>query len=325
MSKLTKQLSIKIILAGSDKDSLTRNVYPTMTAAGFNVLAVVDTLGELRNVASAADVAIVEANIALTPDAAIELLSDLGTQVAVILPAMWTSERERFAGLPHLIAGLVAPVSWPNVIARLRERIEETDTTDHTLPPTGQSTGEAEEQTVSTAPAALPPDPQRSKTILGNKPMCASAQRIGFYGTRGGVGTSTAALTAARALAGEGKRVALFDATRRGDAHLMAGIQPNDRPATHEDITFFLCPPDEERIQGFDAVIVDGGRTRGTFNAKWITVLKPLPKDKVLHLVGIEPREDEKEEQSGERASPRRSAPPRKHRLRKLISIEVTE
>ncbi len=111
---------------------------------------------------------------------------------------------------------------------------------------------------------------------------------------------------------------------------MMAGIQPTEQPVTHETITFFLCPPNEEHIQGFDAVIVDGGRTRGTFNANWIAVSRPVPKDKVLRLVGIEPREDENVEQSDEGVLPRRSAPrerqkPRLRGLGKLISIEMTE
>ncbi|MEE8392296.1 MAG: hypothetical protein V3S14_16080 [Anaerolineae bacterium] len=345
--ELTEQSSIKIILAGHDEHSLTRNVYPAMTAAGFDVLAVVDTPEKLRDVASAADtstglggtLAIVEANIASTPDAALELLSALSTPFVVILPAMWAGELDRFADLSHKIAGLVAPVSWPDVIADLPQRIEETEAQvqliekkNHTLPPTGQGTGDAEEQAVPvigptpTAPAAPQLGPQRSKPIRVNKPM-TPVLRIGFYGTRGGVGTSTAVLTAARALAGERKRVALFDASRRGDAHLMAGIQPTEQPVVHENVTFFMCSPSEQNIQGFDAVIVDGGRTRGTFNASWVVVSKPLPKDKVLRLVGIEPHEDENAEKSNEKTTPRQSAPQkrRKRGLGKLISIEVTE
>ncbi len=321
---------MKIILAGPDRTFLTRHAYPAMTSAGFDVLAVVDTPEKLRDVAGAVDLAIVEANIAATPDAAIELLSGMSTQVAVILPAMWASERKRFADLPHLVAGFTAPVAWPNVIAKLRERIKETN------PPTGQGTSDADIRdpaangpVMPAAPIELPPDPERSP-IRGKLPVRDPVLRLGFYGKRGGVGVSTAALTAARALSGEGKRVALFDAARRGDVHLMAGIQPSERTVTHESITFFLCPPNEEHIRDFDAVIVDGGRACGTFNANWVAVSRPVPKDKVLHLVGIEPREDENVEQSGERTLPRRSAPrerrkPRKRGLGKLISIEVTE
>ena len=48
--------------------------------------------------------------------------------------------------------------------------------------------------------------------------------RLGFYGTRGGVGVSTAALRTARRLAAEGLRVALFDSRRRGDLRVMPAV-----------------------------------------------------------------------------------------------------
>jgi len=125
--------------------------------------------------------------------------------------------------------------------------------------------------------------------------------RLGFYGTRGGAGVSTAALLAAQALADAGLRVALFDATGRGDLHLMLGLQPpsaaaspceasaqNETPVTRGGITLFLSVPSEDAASGFEAIIVDGGRARGAFNADWVTLTDPLPGDAIRRLVGLE-------------------------------------
>ena len=163
--------------------------------------------------------------------------------------------------------------------------------------------------------------------------------RIGFYGTRGGVGTSSAALAAARILAGENHRVALFDATKRGDLHVMAEIQPVEQPVRHGAITFFLASPTEKQVRDFDAVVcdavvfdavvVDGGRTRGKFNAEWHVVSKPLTGEKIAQLVGIKPPESEKEQvvekdkgNSGQKRAKKSSGG---FSLKGLISVEVME
>ncbi|MCP3957253.1 MAG: hypothetical protein GY719_05320, partial [bacterium] len=153
--------------------------------------------------------------------------------------------------------------------------------------------------------------------------------RLGLYGARGGVGTTTAALTAARALAGEGQCVALFDAARRGDLHVMVGVEPGEQPVARDDITLFLGAPTEDAIKSFDGVVVDGGRRRGDLNAEWIVVERPLSENHVRRLVGLAPRVEEKDE--GDVTSPKVSRrklpklPGGRWDLRKLISIEVTE
>jgi hypothetical protein len=149
------------------------------------------------------------------------------------------------------------------------------------------------------------------------------------------VGTSTAALTAAQMLAGEKRRVALFDAGKRGDLHLMAKIQPVERPVTRDAITFFLESPTEETVRDFDAVVfdavvVDGGRARGNFNAEWHAVSRPLSGEKIAQLVGVRPPASEKE-QVTEKGDPRRAEQARERKpkragglnLGNLISIEV--
>ena len=51
--------------------------------------------------------------------------------------------------------------------------------------------------------------------------------RVAFYGSRGGVGVSTAALKVAQWLAAAGTRVILIDATGRGDLHLLLDLEPD--------------------------------------------------------------------------------------------------
>jgi hypothetical protein len=50
--------------------------------------------------------------------------------------------------------------------------------------------------------------------------------------------------------------------------------------------------PAEETIGDFDAVIVDGGRAKGAFNADWVE-LSRLPSERVIaNLAGLESVED---------------------------------
>ncbi len=123
--------------------------------------------------------------------------------------------------------------------------------------------------------------------------------RLGFYGARGGVGASTAALKVARLLATEGLRVVLFDSRRRGDLHLMLGASPCEQPYVHTgddthpgSITLSMGAPAEETVGDFDAVIVDGGRAKGIFNADWVEISRPLSDRVIGNLVGLESAEE---------------------------------
>ncbi len=318
---------VTVILAGPDADTLERRAYPAFTAAGFEVLGVVDTPEKLRDVASIADLVVVEANLALTPDEALALLSGLGAaRMAVILPMMWASERERFAGEIDLVAGFSAPVAWGSVVAGLAERVGRDDTVTG-----GQGdkvTGGLGDGVTEEEPVALPLPVARVRAPVRVEGRGGPSVRLGFFGERGGVGTSSAALAAARALAARGTRVALFDAARRGDLHLMVGVDPGEQPVARDGMTLFLAPPSEELAHGFDAAIVDGGRTRGAFNAEWVAVSRPLSEDRVLRLVGTEPQEAETTKADDVRPQGAKPKPrPRKRgfRLGDLISIEVTE
>jgi len=111
--------------------------------------------------------------------------------------------------------------------------------------------------------------------------------RLGFYGTRGGVGTTTAVVTAAKLLAAQGKCVALFDAAQRGDPYLLLDLTPSDQPATTGTITIYPNLALDDARVSYDAIIVDGGRERRAFPARWIAMDKPLSEAAVAKLLGI--------------------------------------
>jgi hypothetical protein len=130
--------------------------------------------------------------------------------------------------------------------------------------------------------------PERPDSVAQSWPAPrASGVRIGFYGRRGGVGTTTAAVTAARLLQGAGYRVALFDAPRRGDPFLMLGGAPGEEPWQLEEITVHSGPPSPQGARSYPAVVVDGGRERRDFSALWIPLEAPLTPEEIRKLLGL--------------------------------------
>lgn len=131
--------------------------------------------------------------------------------------------------------------------------------------------------------------------------------RLGFYGVRGGVGVSTTALKVAQTLAAHGQRVVLFDATGRGDLHVMLGREPEPQ-TTIGSLTVLLGAPNEEAVQNFDAIVIDGGRQAGNFNAQWVELRKPGNEQAIARWAGVI-----------------ESSAPRALSLGRLVSIEVTD
>jgi hypothetical protein len=103
------------------------------------------------------------------------------------------------------------------------------------------------------------------------------------------VGTSSAALLAAQVLADADYRVAVFDATGRGDLHVMMGHRPDGTPLVVRSgrVKLFLRRPDEDAVRGFDAVVIDGGREQGAFNADWVELTRPLDEGQIRRLTGV--------------------------------------
>lgn len=122
--------SIEVILAGPDEKSLMRSAYPALMAAGLEVAAVADTPEKLCDLVAAAspDLVVVEANIAPSPQKALELFSGLDVELAVVLPPAWVTQRGRFADeIERLVAGFASPVTWPRAAQQLAERMAENE------------------------------------------------------------------------------------------------------------------------------------------------------------------------------------------------------
>ena len=298
-----------IVLAGPDEQELRREAYAAFATQQLPVINILHTVDEVKGLSSEA-VLVLDAALYDTEQKAAEALAALAPmQVIVILPEEW--DTQPFKQLPNLVTGHSRPVTWPKVASAVRSRLN--------LPP--RSTSATDDQAAPTErpqPQSRPSQRPRRSRAKRRRPTV----RLGFYGTRGGVGVSTAAVGAARALAEAGHTVGLFDATRRGDLHLMVGETPTGR-IQHGKITLFLSGPDEERARQFDAVIIDGGRRRGDFNAEWIEVDGPLSENRVRDLVGLAPVDD------GGRAPGKRSSKPKRRRrglnLGGLISFELTD
>lgn len=139
-------------------------------------------------------------------------------------------------------------------------------------------------------PPAQPTTPVPASAATSRLPFAPLRRqlRLGFYGTRGGVGTTTAVVTAAKLLAAQGRNVALFDAAQRGDPYLLLGLTPSDQPATTGTITVYPDLALDDARVSYDAIIVDGGRERRAFPARWIAVDKPLSEAAVAKLLGID-------------------------------------
>lgn len=111
--------------------------------------------------------------------------------------------------------------------------------------------------------------------------------RLGFYGTRGGVGVSTTALKVAQLIAARGMRVALFDATGRGDLHIMLGAEPTES-LVKDNVTVFIGLPKEDAVNGYEAIVIDGGRQIGAFNTAWIRLDQRPSAQQVARWAGAE-------------------------------------
>ena len=256
-------------------------------------------------------------------DEMLSLLADW--PVVVMVPPSRIGQKDKLEAArqstaTHVRGVLVAPPFDFSKLAEWCAGSEPSDSAAHVVaPPTSVQ-----------ASAPAPGSPSASTSVQtpapGSRPSAATAQRVqtsvpnsappagrlqvrlGFYGSRGGAGVSTAALKVAQALAACGQRVALFDTTERGDLHVMLGREPQVDPLAIGPITIHLGQPAEAEVNGDEAVIVDGGRHKGMFNVQWIEVTKPLSDEAIARWAGV-----------------KSAAPPRRLNLGSLLSIEVTD
>ncbi len=297
----------RVILAGPDVDYLSRAVYPAFAAVGMDVEALASTSTQMAEFSRLMPDAVVVVDAALfaDPDEALGMLSDLPNPKVIILPQAWSAQQAAFAALPNLVAGFTAPVSWPAVVTDLRS-VPSLAVTP-TVPP------------VPPPPSADGPPPVRPIPPAQARPV-----RIGFWGTRGGVGTSTAALRAAQMLAAGGRRVLLCDATGRGDLHVMLGVAPQGEGTVQagENLFVRLGVPAEGEADGI-SVVVDGGRHRRSFNAEWVEVSKPLSDDRIRRLLGLPPPPEGLPPESGP-ASQGKNQGKKAQRKVGFIRLEIT-
>jgi hypothetical protein len=159
---------------------------------------------------------------------------------------------------------------------------------------------------VTRPPVVLTPNPDPEVRSTTPQPFKRQL-RLGLYGSRGGVGVSTAVVRIAQALAASNRTVALFDSTRRGDLHWLLDQEPQAEVTSVGLIKIFLDAPTEDAARGVDAVLIDGGRRAGWFNADWLRLDKPLTDQEIERWVA------------------RPASPHVNRRLGRLLSIEVTE
>lgn len=277
---------MRVILAGPDSGELTHRAYPAFAATGADVVAVAaspEGLAEFARLDPSA-VLVVEASLFPEPDRALEALRELPNPKAIILPPGWAAAQEAFAHLPGLVVGFLAPVPWPEVVAELRGAMVQAGREAAAPPPEPPPAPSEPPPLPAPAPTASPPPPAGLPT---------RRIRVGFWGTRGGVGTSTAALNAARLLAEAGRRVLLCDATGRGDLHVMLGLEPREG-VLQDGPNLFVCLGIPSEIPPDADLVVDGGRARRDLNAEWVEVSRPIPPERLRRILGLPPAPGER-------------------------------
>jgi hypothetical protein len=141
------------------------------------------------------------------------------------------------------------------------------------------------------------------------KRLPTAGVRLAFWGTRGGVGVSTTAWQVAQILAEADLDVALFDTAKRGDLHLLSGQSPTPDPLQQGNVTIYSGAPTEEIAAQHQAIVIDGGRERGVFNAAWIELSRPPAREQIQRWALPE----------------QPTANTRIWRVPRLIAIEVTD
>ena len=134
--------------------------------------------------------------------------------------------------------------------------------------------------------AAETPPPDAAPATKLALPSPRRTPRLGFWGRRGGVGTTSAAVEAAQQLVAQGFEVALYDAPERGDTFLWLGHTPQSQPYTIERLTLYPQLPATLRADGA-ALVIDGGRQRRECNVKWIEVHKPVSQELLARILAV--------------------------------------
>ncbi len=305
-----------VYVIGIDKAENTGPIYEALRQAGCvwrgQALSLNEALRQLDLVKDAISLVVVRADLARRGEEA-ALLEPLARWPLVVLLGVTRGDRQAdIAQLPNVRQVFVVPPYDFHTMAALAAK--KSGPTESVVPPVVAAETPTRASAVINPPR---PTPRESRPVNpgSSTPGVAMVRtRLAFYGRRGGVGTSTAALRAAQLLAEQGRRVALFDSAQRGDLHVLLGCEPTPQPVQHDLITVYLGEPSEDLAGRYEALVIDGGRRYGTFNAQWIEVSRPLEDHTLRRLSGLPPAD-----QTGT------TQPARRLGLSKFLSFEVTE
>lgn len=303
-----------VYVIGIDKAENTGPIYEALRQAGCawrgQALSLNEALRQLELIKDAVDLVVVRADLSRRGEEAALLEPIARWPLVVLLGAARADRQAAIAQLPNVRQVFVVPPYDFHALGM--SHVKKTAPTESAAPPVVTAATPTRAEVMISPPR---PTARESRPVTpGSSTVSVARTRLAFFGMRGGVGTSTAALRAAQLLAGQGLRVAVFDAAQRGDLHVMLGAQPTPQPVQHNLITVYLGEPAEEIVEPYEALVIDGGRQHGTFNAQWIEVNRPLDDNALRRLIGLPP-----EEQTGEARPARRLVLPR------ILSIEVTD
>jgi hypothetical protein len=318
---------VGVYVLGVDKAENNGPIYDALGALGFawcgQALSLNEGLRQLKLLQEQVQLIVVRAELARGGEEAALLEPLAAWPLAVLIGAARIKQRDELGCLPNVRAVISTP---PYEFSALQAVYRELFAQLNPASPAPVLAAAPVAAPNPSAPTRVDPPPvvevnqPGQRTTPSAPPVSAqrarvSRLRIGFYGSRGGAGTSTAALQAAQLLAASGMKVALFDARQRGDLHLMLGERPAEQPLQKAGLTVYLAEPTEEVASAYEAIVIDGGRQHGTFNAQWIEVQHPVDESALRRYLGLPPLE-----QPGGNARPTRRLS-----LPRLFSIEVVE
>jgi hypothetical protein len=289
----------EVVVIGHDRAENTGPIYAALDRAGCRVLGTTERVDGL-DLASLAPTVVVVRGDMVPRGQDVDLINRLKPIEGrppwklVVLLGRNRSERAAALKLAHVDRVVVVP---PYDFGFLNPSAQQVAPASTVTTPTPQSS--------ATAAKAFSVNPALSPTPVKRR------VRLAFYGSRGGVGVSTAALKVAQWLAEGGMRVILIDATGRGDLHLMLGLEPDTARHTQGNLTLWLGQPSEDAVAGYDALVIDGGRQAGTFNARWVELRKPLKDDELQSLVRL--------------STKNAGSAPRTFSLGRVLSVRITE
>jgi len=213
-----------VYVIGIDKAENTGPIYEALRQAGCawrgQALSLNEALRQLELIKDAVDLVVVRADLARRGEEAALLEPIARWPVVVLLGAARADRQAAIAQLPNVRQVLVVPPYDFHALETIQ--VKKTAPAESAAPPVVTAATPAGAEVMISSPR--PPVRGSRPVTAGSSTVSVARTRLAFFGMRGGVGTSTAALRAAQLLAGQGLRVAVFDAAQRGDLHVM--VQP---------------------------------------------------------------------------------------------------